>query len=154
MVTVKEKMVVTQKLSATCPTHARCDISVRDVETVTDEPLDRDGTNLGLTPTETLSAALIGCTNNIATKIAHKAGLDFEVESVDVEADFDRRGVTLQEELDVPFEEIRLFITVRTTASDEEIAKVKHDLPRFCAISKVIRHAGTRIVENWTIKRP
>ena len=44
---VKAKTMVQMTMPGTCPTHARTDITVRDVETVVDEPKDRGGTNLG-----------------------------------------------------------------------------------------------------------
>ena len=46
--------VVTMKLEGAVKSHARTDILARDVESVIDEPTVRGGTNLGLTPTETL----------------------------------------------------------------------------------------------------
>src|SRR5262252_2221376 len=68
MVTVKEKTTVTQRIRGDCPTHSRTEISVRDVRTVIDEPKEREGTNMGPTPTETMVAALIACTNVISHK--------------------------------------------------------------------------------------
>ena len=62
MVIVKEKTIVTQRIHGHCPTHARTEISTRDVKTIIDEPKERDGTNMGPSPTETLVAALIACT--------------------------------------------------------------------------------------------
>ena len=56
MDTVKPKTTVQQRILATCPTHSRTDLQVRDLESVIDEPEERDGTNLGFTPTETLIA--------------------------------------------------------------------------------------------------
>lgn len=151
MATVSEKTTVQQKLQATCPTHSRSDILTRDVETVIDEPKERGGTNLGLTPTETLMAALIGCTNVIGNKIAHKHGIELRDVSIDAEATFDRRGTMLQEEIDVPFPKIVLTVNVTTTASAAEIEKVKTELPMYCPISKVIRQAGTEIEEVWNV---
>jgi len=52
-VTVKEKISVTQHIHGSCPTHWRTEISVRDVKAVIDEPKEREGTNMGPTPTET-----------------------------------------------------------------------------------------------------
>ena len=42
------------------PMSAHC-----DVYSIVDEPIERGGTNLGLTPTETLMSGLIACTNVI-----------------------------------------------------------------------------------------
>lgn len=146
------KNEVTMKLSASCPHHARSDISVRDLETVIDEPTERGGTNLGLTPTETMISALIGCTNVITQRISEGYGLHIEAMDIDAEAKFDRRGVTLSEEVKVPFPEITLNIAITSPAPAADFDKVRTDLGRFCPIAKVIRESGTVIHENWDIK--
>ena len=153
MVTVRPKTTVRQHITATCPTHSRTDLQVRDLESVIDEPEERDGTNLGFTPTETLVASLIGCTNVISHKIAHKHGIAFDDMTVEAEATFDRRGAMLEEEIQVPFPKIVLTINVRTGASDAEMEKVKTELPKFCPVSKVIREAGTVVEEVWNVTR-
>jgi uncharacterized OsmC-like protein len=70
MVVVREKTTGTQRIHGNCPTHSRTEIAVRDVRTVIDEPKEREGTNMGPTPTETMVAALIACTNVISHKCA------------------------------------------------------------------------------------
>src|SRR5438128_11943778 len=79
MVTVKEKTTVTQRIRGNCPTHSRTEISVRDVKAVIDEPKEREGTNMGPTPTETMVAALIACTNVISHKCAKRHGVELKV---------------------------------------------------------------------------
>lgn len=153
MVTVKPKTRVQQHIAATCPTHSRTDLRVRGLESVIDEPVERDGTNLGFTPTETLIASLIGCTNVIGHKIAHKHGIVFDDMTIAADATFDRRGASLMEEIDVPFPKIVLTIDVRTDASDADMAKIREELPKFCPVSKVIREAGTEIEEVWNVTR-
>lgn len=153
MAEVKQKTTVTQKLHASCPTHSRTDVSVRDVETVIDEPVERDGTNLAPTPTETMVAALMACTNVIFNKCAHKNGVEVKSMAIDAEALFDRRGTTLTEEIDVPFEKIVLNIDLTASGSDDQIAAAQSDLQKFCPIAKVIRGAGTPIEENWNITK-
>src|SRR5437870_9030096 len=103
MVTVKEKTTVTQRIRGNCPTHSRTEISVRDVKTVVDEPKEREGTNMGPTPTEMMVAALIACTNVITHKYAKKHGVELKAMTVDAESTFDRRGAQLLEEIEVPF---------------------------------------------------
>jgi putative redox protein len=154
MVVVKEKLTVVQRIHADCPTHARTEISVRDVKTVIDEPKEREGTNMAPTPTETMVAALIGCTNVISHKCAKKHGVEFKAMSIDAESTLDRRGTQLIEEIEIPFPKIRLVINVTTDASEAEMEKVKADLNRFCPIAKVIRNAGTQIDEIWNVQRP
>ena len=149
----KVKTTVTQRLSGSCPTHSRTDVVTRDVEAVIDEPLERDGTNLGLTPTETLVSALMACTNVIFNKCAHSHGVSVNAMTVDAAAEFDRRGTTLKEEIEVPFEKITLTINFTTDAGDEDVENAKTDLQKFCPIAKVIRNAGTPIEEIWNVTK-
>jgi putative redox protein len=153
MVVIREKTTVIQRVRGDCPTHARTDVATRDVKTVIDEPKERDGTNLGLTPTETMVAALIGCTNVISHKCAKKHGVAFKAMSIAAESTLDRRGTQLLEEIEVPFPTIRLVINVTTDASEADVEKVKADLHRFCPIAKVVRNSGTRIEEIWNVIR-
>ncbi len=154
MVSIKPKTVVTMNLQGTCRSHSRTDVAVRDRQITIDEPEVRGGTNQGPAPTETMLAALIGCTNVITHKIAAKNGVRIDALSVNVEAAFDRRGVTLMEEVAVPFPEITMRIEITTDADDSAIETLKTDLARFCPVSKVIRQSGSKLNEIWTIIRP
>ncbi len=154
MVEVKPKLQVRMKLAGECPSHSRTDVTVRDVKVTVDEPVERGGTNQGPSPTETLMASLIACTNVITHKVAEKNGVHLHAMRVRLEADFDRRGVTLQEEVDVPFPAATLYIDITTDADDAAVAKVKRELAMFCPVSKVIRGSGTRLEEVWTVTRP
>jgi len=153
MVTVKPKAVVTMKLAGKGVNHARSDITVRDQTIVIDEPAERGGTNEGPTPTETLISALIGCTNVIANRIAEHIGLTVEDMTIDAAADFDRRGVMMQEAVRVPFPKIDLTINARMGGSDAQITQLKEDLAKFCPLSMLIRESGTEITEVWNITR-
>ena len=154
MVTVKPKTVVTMRVTGECASHSRTDVSVRDVRTTIDEPTERGGTNRGLTPTETLMALLLGCTNVITHKVAEKNGVAIKSMKVRLEAEFDRRGVTLQEEIDVPFPAVTLIIDLVTDADAAAIENVKRDLHRFCPVSKVFRACGTELKEVWNVRAP
>jgi putative redox protein len=154
MVTVKEKTTITQRVHGACPTHSRTEISVRDVTSVIDEPKEREGTNMGPTPTETMVAALIACTNVISHKCAKKHGVEFRTMTIHAESTLDRRGTQLLEEIEVPFPKIRLLIDATTDASEADLEKVKADLHRFCPISKVVRNSGTELEEVWKVTRP
>ncbi len=126
---------------------------MRDVAVTLDEPLERGGTNQGLTPTETLMAALIGCTNVITHKVAHKNGVHIKAMNVRAEAQFDRRGVTLQEEIEVPFPAVTLYIDLETDADGASLERVKRELAKFCPLAKVLRGAGTELREVWNVKK-
>ncbi|MBT6137234.1 MAG: OsmC family protein [Rhodospirillaceae bacterium] len=154
MATPKPKTILTVHLEGACPTHSRTEVAGRDIKSIIDEPLERDGSNLGHTPVETLLGALIGCTNVIGHKVAKMHGVDITALAIDVEAQFDRRGVTLAEEIDIPFPSLKLFIDLTTTSDGASVDKLKQDLQRFCPVSKVIRQSGTEIEEIWTVSHP
>jgi uncharacterized OsmC-like protein len=150
---VREKLLTQIQLRGMCPTHARTHVTTGLHEIVIDEPKSRGGTDMAPTPLETMIASLIGCTNVILNKIAERDGIAVGSLNVDAEAILDRRGVTLQEEVSVPFPIIRLAITFSTDADDARIAKLKTDLARFCPVSRILRRSGTRIEEDWKVTR-
>ena len=143
--------VVTMKLEGSVKSHARTDILARDVESVIDEPTVRGGTNLGLTPTETLMASLIGCTNVISHRIAESIGIIIKKMDIDVDATFNKDGVTLSQEVEVPFPEVNLNIRIDTDASEHQLDTLKRRLKMYCPISKVISNSGTKINDNWEL---
>ena len=151
MTNTTQKSEVIMSMSATGETHARTKINIRDVSSVIDEPEARGGTNQGLTPTETLMASLIGCTNVISKRIAHKMGIELGEMDIQLSAKFDRRGTMLEEEIDVPFSEVIMDIEIDTDATEEQINMLKIDLAKFCPIAKVLRGSGVNIIENWII---
>ena len=141
--------VVNMKLEGSSKSHSRLDILTRDVESVIDEPVARGGTNLGLSPTETLVSSLLGCTNVITHRIIEKMGLTIDSLEIKSKTKFNKDGASLIEEVDVPFTEIYLDIEISTNASSTELEEVKKQLEMYCPIAKVIRNSGTKIHENW-----
>ena len=146
---VKMKTVVTYRTTAFCPTHARTEIPVRDLNVVIDEPLERGGTNLGATPTETALTALIACTNVIGHKNAHRLGVDLGTVTIDADCKFERGGVLMEEEMDLPFPAITLTVNCKTSASQEDLTQVGIDTAKYCAIAKLFESAGTDLSVNW-----
>ena len=154
MVTVTPKTVVAMRLNGRCVSHSRTDVSVRGLLATIDEPVERGGTNEGLSPTETLMASLIGCTNVITHKVAHKNGVEITSMDIKLEAQFDRRGVTLAEEVDVPFPVVTLHIDLVTPADAAAVERVKRELQMYCPVSKVFRACGTEVKEIWNVRSP
>ena len=143
--------VVKMKLEGSVKSHARTDILARDVESVIDEPTVRGGTNLGLTPTETLMASLIGCTNVISHRIAERINVKINKMDINVEATFNKDGVSLAKEVEIPFPEINLYIKIDTNASKEQLETIKRELKMYCPISKVIANSGSKINDIWEL---
>ena len=146
---IKMKTVVTYRAKASCPTHARTEIPVRDLHVVIDEPEERGGTNLGPTPTETAMTALIACTNVIGHKNAHRLGIDLGEVTIDADCKFDRRGVLMEEEINVPFPKVTLTVNCKSDDSQEELAQVGVETAKYCAIAKLFSAAGTDLTVNW-----
>lgn len=148
---IREKNTVKLSIDGHCPSHSKTDISIRDVSFCIDEPVARGGTNEGPTPTDTALAALVGCTNVIGHKCADKLGVDIGHLDIKAIADFDRRGVTLAEEIDVPFVSVTLEVISHGPASQSEIDQVANEVAKYCPLSKLFRSAGTVVNENWSV---
>jgi putative redox protein len=143
------KTTVKLRAEAHCPSHSLSHIEIRDVRFDIDEPTERGGTNLGPTPTDTALSALVGCTNVIGHKCAKKLGLDIGHLTISAVCDFDRRGVTLSEEIDVPFERIELKIVTSNALTDEQLGALADEVAKYCPLSKLFNQAGTEIHEEW-----
>lgn len=153
MVTIREKTTIKMRMEGKVQSHARTDVSIRGLTKIIDEPVERGGTNLGMSPTETFAASLVGCTSVISHKIAHRMGIHFQDMDIRLEADFDRRGVTLVEDVAVPFPAMVLTINVATDATPEQMEQLQRELAMYCPIAKLVRASGTQLTETW-ITRP
>jgi uncharacterized OsmC-like protein len=148
---IRPKTIWTMTLDADCETPTKTAVRSRDVSTIMDEPKDRGGTNLGLMPLETMMASLIGCTNVVSHKIAKVNDIDIRDMTVRAEVTVNSSGTRLVEEIDVPFPQVKLFIEFTTDADEAKVEIIKRDLPRYCAVNKVLRQAGSAVEEIWTV---
>ena len=146
---VKKKASVTLSMNAKCSSHSVAQLRTRDLVSIIDEPVERHGTNLGFTPTDTALSALAGCTNTIGHKCAAKLGVDIGDLDISVKCRFNRLGVTLEEEIATPFEEIDMIVTSSGSASQDELNKVAIEVAKYCPLAKLFRGSGTIINEDW-----
>lgn len=151
MTSITTKTTVRTKVSAIAESHSRTLLKARDLVDISDEPEARGGTNEGFAPTEMALAALSACTNVIAHKIANQHKINIDEMEVLIDAEFNRLGVTLQEEIDVPFPEILITIKMKTDATEQQLQNLKRDLPRFCPVSKVFSESGSKLLTNWIV---
>lgn len=151
MAVIREKTTIKMRMEGAALSHSRTDVSIRGLTKVIDEPLERGGTNLGMSPTETFAASLVGCTNVISHKIAHRMGVDIQAMVIRLEADFDRRGVTLAEDVAVPFPAMTLHMDVTTNATPEQMTQLQNELAMYCPIAKLVRASGTVLSEVWNV---
>lgn len=146
---IQPKTTVKLKLEADCPSHSLANIAVRDVAFTIDEPTERGGTNTGPTPTDTALAALAGCTNVIGHKCANSLGVDIGHLHIQIESVFDRRGVTLSEEIDTPFVSIVQTVRYSGSATEAEIQNLAVEVEKYCPLAKLFTCAGTQLTTNW-----
>lgn len=146
---IKQKTSMTIKLGGKGTSHSRSEMAVRDLVSVIDEPVERGGTNEGVSPTEAAFSSLIGCTNVIGHKCASKLGVDIGHLAFEMEVDFDRRGVLLMEEVEVPFKAIRLTVTSDGAASQTDLDRVAIETEKYCPISKLYENSGTDLTVIW-----
>ena len=85
----------------------------------------------------------------IGNKVAGKLGVDMGLIDVDIVCEFDRRGVTLTEEIEVPFVGLVQTVTAYGTASDDELSKVAEEVAKYCPLSKLFEKAGTELTTTW-----
>ena len=70
---------------------------------------------------------------------------------INVEATFNKDGVSLDKEVEIPFPEINLYIQINTNASKEQLETIKRELKMYCPISKVITNSGSKINDIWEL---
>ncbi|WP_051644896.1 OsmC family protein [Labrenzia sp. DG1229] len=146
---LREKTIVKLRSQGDGLSHSRTDVTIRDLTFSIDEPEARGGTNVGPAPTEAALAALAGCTNVIGNKCAGKLGVDIGHLSIEITCEFDRRGVTLEEEIDVPFVALRQVVTSDGAATEEDLSRVASNVAKYCPLSKLFEQSGTALETIW-----
>lgn len=146
---ITPKTIVARHSQAHCPTHSRTHFTSGDARSIVDEPIERGGTNEGPAPTDTVIAALAGCTNVITHKIAKANDIDLHGMDIDIDWEFDRRGTQLMEEIAVPFVSITLKVTLNGDLSEQQIEFLRTELQKFCPVARMLRASGTAINEEW-----
>lgn len=148
----KQKPTAILRAEAECPTHSLTNVTVRDLTFSIDEPAERGGNNTGPTPTDTALGALIGCTNVIAHKCADSLGFKIGHLKIDAKCYFDRGGVTLQEEVDVPFEKVVLeIVSSGGEVSQPQLDQLANEVGKYCPLAKLFTQAGTVIDQTWRV---
>jgi putative redox protein len=129
----------------------RVDLNIRDLEFVVDEQAKLGGTNSGPSPTDCALAALASCVSISTRVLSKKMGLKVASVDVDIDADFDLRGVLLREEIDVPFKKINLQLKLIADIESSDMLKLKQAVHSFCPLHKLFSTAGTEIIEDWQL---
>ena len=72
--------------------------------------------------------------------------------SIDAKCYFNRGGVTLAEEVEVPFEKI--ILNVKSSGGEvtqEQLEQIASETGKYCPLSKLFLNAGTEIEQSWIL---
>jgi putative redox protein len=136
---------------ATFETPKRTKVRIRQHTAMVDDATERGGTDTAANPPETLLAALAGCLNIQVNRLAKERGIRLKNIRIEIDADFDRRGVTWGEDVPVPYPLIRLSVTGKSDASANKLTALRRDMLNHCPVSRVLVEGGTRFRQNWKI---
>jgi len=116
-----------------------------------DDATERGGTDTAPNPPETMLAALAGCLNIQMNRLAKERGFRLKNIRLEIDADFDRRGVTWGEDVPVPYPLVRISVTGKSDASANKLAVLRRDMLNHCPVSRVMIEGGTRFRQKWDI---
>ena len=141
-------------IEAAATSRCRLEARARQHSVVIDEPTIRGGSDSAATPLETMLASYLACLNVIAHLIADEMRITLDALSMSLDAAFDTNGVRNTTATTLPFPEIALTMNVTTSASDDEIARLREDLEKRCPVTVILTQAGTKIDATWNVTRP
>lgn len=119
-------------------------IRIRDFQLITDSPPDFAGYDLGPTSPELQLGSLGSCL--VHSFLIQAAALGIAVETVDVEVTgiLDARaGHESYPEVPISPHNIQYVLRIKSSASNEEIAKLHANVQRFCPILNLLRQPQT-----------
>ena len=121
---------------------------VRDFEVVVDEPEEIGGTNKGPSPLEYLLIALAGCLNITLRGITEEkkikiSDIEFTLNGIINPEKF--QGISDKER--AGYKEIRIMISCRADASEEEIKELIKEIESRCPVTDNIRNSTLISIE-------
>jgi putative redox protein len=140
---------LTAKSASETPRRAK--IRIRQHTVMVDDATERGGTDTAPNPPETMLAALAGCLNIQMNRLAKERGFRLKNIRLEIDADFDRRGVTWGEDVPVPYPLVRISVTGKSDASSNKLAVLRRDMLNHCPVSRVMIEGGTRFRQKWDI---
>ena len=142
------------EIEANATSHCRLEARARHHKVVIDEPEIRGGSDSAATPLETLLSSYLACLNVISHLIADEMGITLDALSMSLDAAFDTDGIRNTTPTTLPFPEIALTMNLTTSASDDEVARLREDLEKRCPVTVILTQAGTKIDATWNVTRP
>jgi uncharacterized OsmC-like protein len=121
----------------------KCTIRYGDWAFMIDEPTSMGGENTAPSPGVYGLSALAGCVAMSIKMQAAQDGVPINAIDVDVEADYDDRGIFAMDDMPPGFRGFRLKIDVDTPESEEKVRKITEQALSFSTWFHVFTHAQT-----------
>lgn len=130
---------------ATC----RTVVSVRDHEVITDE---KDGTNTGPTPLETVLGGLAGCEAVMIYRVTEALGFKYSGVDMDVQGEVDGRGSRGVRGVRPYFNWVKMNISIKSNDIDsKKLAVIKKNAEARCPVMNLMKDAGVDVETNWEV---
>lgn len=144
-------MLTTYKaIAEKSPEGLKVETSSRTFKIIQDEPKDLGGTDLGMSPVETLLCALGACQAIVASAFAKFNGINLQGFHVEIEGDIDLDGFRGKKGVRPGFQEIRYKMHFKTNDSYDKIEKFAEFIEKTCPVGDTIEN-GVKLVKAGII---
>ena len=134
--------------------HQKSVVTTKSGHTViVDEPRALGGSDEGPSPMGYLFTSLAGCTSVIIERVAKDLGIQIDSMKVRAEGFYSPRAIAGEEGYESGPTEVRSDITLKTSASDEEIENLKKEYFKRCPVFNLFRKSNAKMIDNWVIER-
>ncbi len=113
---------------------------IRNFTLTVDEPESLGGTDKGPNPVELILGALASCQEITYRAFAEAMEIPLDNVSVRIEGDLDLRGfLAVNDNVRAGFQDIRGIVVLDSSASEEELAKLKQIVDAHCPVLDILR---------------
>jgi putative redox protein len=116
---------------------------------IIDEPVSLGGKNLGANPLSVLLAALLGCENVIARRVAKDINFDLQGLSFSAKGVLDPAGSMGDSNVRSYYEKVEITVDVKTTESEERVQQLHQLTDARCPVFNTLKAADVEMVTNW-----
>lgn len=145
-------MLTTYKATARKLKHGlQVESESRGFKIIMDEPKELGGTDVALSPVETLLCALGACQTIVATAFAKSRGFAFESFRVELEGDLDIDGFLGAADVRNGFQEIRYKMHFKTNETQERADAYADFIESVCPVSDCIEN-GVKLIRAGVVR--
>ncbi len=144
-------MLTTYKaIAIKAPEGLKVETQSRTFKIIQDEPKELGGTDLGMSPVETLLCALGACQAIVASAFAQLHQINLEGFHVEIEGDIDLDGFRGKKDVRPGFQAIRYKMHFKTNDSIEKVEKFAEFIERTCPVGDSLEN-GVKLINAGII---